>query len=221
MHKTSPPTELVLSEPENADIAKTRKMAHVRALTLRASWSTDLTSLAPLAQLHQLTELRLVHLCEIQDFACLRALTKLMYLKITQCPYFRDVRLLAPMRQSLIELHLRGCATADGVEAIRVGDFPYFPQLNVFDCELPPTVTDLNWLSKVVNTDEHAPDLTLNMQRSTGLKDISVVRTIYRLCNVNFNYCTNLRTLQPLAGLPRLHNVYTVSYTHLTLPTKA
>jgi Leucine-rich repeat (LRR) protein len=78
----------------------------------------------------------------------------------------------------------------------------------MFDCELPPTVTDLNWLPKVVNTDEHAPDLILNVQGSKGLKDISVLRTLSRLYKVNLNACPNLRTLQPLAGLPRLHNVY-------------
>ena len=84
-NKDSTPTALVLTNPENAEIASKRKMAHIRDLTLEATWSNVLTSLAPLAQLHQLTELRLVHLRGIQDFACLRALTKLVELEITGC----------------------------------------------------------------------------------------------------------------------------------------
>ena len=84
-NKDSTPPALVLTNPENAEIASKRKMAHIRDLTLEATWSNVLTSLAPLAQLHQLTELRLVHLRGIQDFACLRALTKLVELEITGC----------------------------------------------------------------------------------------------------------------------------------------
>lgn len=207
VNKEPTPTELVLTNPENADIVPKRKMARVRVLTLEATWSNVLTSLAPLTQFHQLTELRLVHLRGIQDFACLRTLRKLVVLEITGCPHFHDLRLLAPMRHSLIELHLSGCATADGAKALCVDDFPYFPQVNLFDCELPPTVTHLNWLTKVVNADNHAPDLTLNVKGSAGLTDISVVRKMPRLYRIYLNACSNLRTLQPLVGLPRLHKV--------------
>ena len=46
-NKDSTPTALVLTDPENADIASKRKMAHIRDLTLEATWSNVLTSLAP------------------------------------------------------------------------------------------------------------------------------------------------------------------------------
>ena len=86
VNKEPTSTELVLTNPENADIVSKRKMAHVLVLTLEATWSNLLTSLAPLTQFHQLTELRLVHLRGIQDFACLRTLRKLVVLEITGCP---------------------------------------------------------------------------------------------------------------------------------------